>query len=121
VIEQGRLQPILASWEEFLTSSAKLKFHTLWGSLGVRPEPITDSEWQAWRDAIGELQAQSDKIEETLRLEARQFLERLAAVPREDVGAGYQAYDAFNHWLMMKNAAYVAARRRLGLPLPDRR
>jgi hypothetical protein len=120
VTEQGRLRPILATWEEFLTSTGNLRFYELRGPVGLRPEPITDTEWNAWNDAIGESQARAAEIEEPLRLVARQYLERLAAVSREDIGAGFQTYHTFNDWLMMKNAAYVEARRRVGLPLPDR-
>jgi hypothetical protein len=120
IVEAERIRPDLAAWESFLTASSDLEFYELRGPAGTRDEPVTDAEWRAWRGALDKLRTLADSFEAPSRLEALQFIEGLAEVPRDDMDAGSQLYDAFNDWMMARNVAYVTARRRLGLPLPDR-
>lgn len=112
--EVSRLERSEPPWAAFLGAIGKLRFYDL-----ERAVP-TDAEWAAWREALDESRRRAEEIEERLRPAALQFIERLAAVPRESVGSGFQAYDNFDRWMMIANAAYVDARRQAGLPVPDR-
>lgn len=117
VPEQERLLPILAAWDAFHPAASEVVrlFYEIRGP-GVRVEPLSLSEWNAFSEALRRALSLAATLYGSTRGKALDLLQPFTEAGKADFERCSVAAADLQNWLSERYRKYLHARRVAGLP-----